>query len=558
MLDILIIGSGGAGLSAALSAKQQGSSVLVVGKSYPTASQTSMAQGGINAALGNVTPDSIQAHTDETIKSAHGLCNKAMVQQMCEDAPHSIQWLEMLGVPFDRTTKHKVAQRQLGGASSKRACYAQDYTGLKILHTLYDHCLKEGVQMIEEYLLLNLIIEDKIIGLKNFTLEQNEAKAIDSKNSTVLGATFLDIVSGEVKEIRAKSTIIATGGYGALYKNFTTNSEGATGDGIAAVLRAGGTISDMEFVQFHPTALKGSSTLISESARGEGGYLVNSKGERFVDELLPRDVVARAIFEQINNKEEVFLDIRHLGEDKLLHLMPQEVHLCRLHEGIDPVTELIPIKPVAHYTMGGIDVNENLEVTGLNNCYAVGECSNAKIHGANRLGGNSLLEIVSLGRLAGKNASELDCLHANNQNRNQLTNDQEHIEGLFEEYPFERNFYTIQNQLGEAFYNHAGIVRDNTQLNNLLNELRVIKADLDNMGIGDKNRENNTNLVDFLQFQNLLEVGEVVLDAALVRDESRGAHFKTAFPKEDDKFFKAHILYWIEEQLLQSKLIKVI
>jgi len=536
MLDILIIGSGGAGLSAALSAKQKGSNVLVVGKSYPTASQTSMAQGGMNAALGNVTPDSIQAHIDDTIKSAHGLCNEEMVKQMCEDAPLSIEWLEKLGVPFDRTPESKVAQRQLGGASSKRACYAQDYTGLKILHTLYDSCLKEKIEMREEHLLLNLIVEEKV----------------------VLGATFLDIVTGEVKSILAKSTILATGGYGALYKNFTTNSEGATGDGIAAVLRAGGTISNMEFVQFHPTALKGSATLISESARGEGGYLVNTKGERFIDELLPRDVVARAIFEQINNNEEVFLDIRHLGEERLLHLMPQEVHLCRLHEGVDPVTELIPIKPVAHYTMGGIDVNEKLEVTGLKNCYAVGECSNAKIHGANRLGGNSLLEIISLGRLAGESACRSGCPHPDTLNRRQLETDQAYIESLFEEYPWEKNFYTIQNDLGESFYNKAGIVRDNTQLNNFLNELRVIKADLENMGIGDKNRENNTNLVDFIEFQNLLEVGEVVLDAALVRDESRGAHFKTAFPNEEEKFFKADSLYWIEDKVLQSKLLKVV
>ncbi len=535
MLDILIIGSGGAGLSAALSAKQKGSTVLVVGKSYPTASQTSMAQGGMNAALGNVSPDSIQAHIDDTIKSAHSLCNANMVKELCEDAPKSISWLDALGVPFDRTDKSQVAQRQMGGASSKRACYAQDYTGLKILHTLYDTCLKENIEMREEYFLLNLIVENK----------------------TVLGATFLNIVTGEVEAIHAKSTIIATGGYASLYKNFTTNSEGATGDGIAAVLRAGGSLSDMEFVQFHPTALRGSSTLISESARGEGGYLVNSKEERFVDELLPRDVVARAIASQMSKGEEVFLDLRHLGEEKLHKLMPQEVQLCKLHEDVDPVKELVPIKPVAHYSMGGIDVNEKLEVTGLKNCYAIGECSNAKVHGANRLGGNSLLEIVSLGRKAGINAVGGDCHHTKTSDT-QLKKDQEYIEGLFEEYPWEENFYTIQDDLGEKFYKYAGIVRDNTELNNLLNELRVIKADLDNMGIGDKNRENNTNLVDFLQFQNMLEIGEVVLDAALVRDESRGAHFKTAFPQKDDKLYKAHSLYWVEENVLQNKLEKVV
>jgi len=545
MLDILIIGSGGAGLSSALSAKEASASVLVVGKSYPTASQTSMAQGGMNASLGNVTPDSIQSHIDDTIKSAHELCNKEMIKQMCEDAPNSVKWLEELGVPFDRTPEAKVAQRQLGGASSKRACYAQDYTGLKILHTLYDTCLKENIEMQEELFLLNLITQEK----------------------TVLGATFLDIITGEVKEIRAKATILATGGYGSLYKNFTTNSEGATGDGIASVLRAGGSLSDMEFVQFHPTALKGSSTLISESARGEGGYLVNSKEERFIDELLPRDVVARAIAQQITNGEEVFLDVRHLGEEKLLKLMPQEVHLCKLHENIDPVHQLIPIKPVAHYSMGGIDVNNKLEVTGLKNCYAVGECSNAKVHGANRLGGNSLLEIISLGRLAGKHAVGVvppcrpdaqNTVGGDCHRTNQLESDQEYIEGLLEEYPWEQNFYTLQNKLGEDFYKYAGIVRDNTQLNNLLNELRVIKADIDNMGIGDKNRENNTNLVDFLQFQNILEIGEVVLDASLVRDESRGAHFKTAFPEKDDKLYKAHSIYWMEDKVLQNKLVKVV
>ena len=536
MLDILIIGSGGAGLSAALSASQQGSNVLVVGKSYPTASQTSMAQGGMNAALGNLTPDSIQAHIDDTLKSAHSLCNPTMVKELCEDAPTSIAWLERLGVPFDRTTQAKVAQRQLGGASSKRACYAQDYTGLKILHTLYDSCLKEGIEMREEYFLLNLITEEQ----------------------TVLGATFLNVLTGEVEAILAKATIVATGGYAGVYKNFTTNSEGATGDGIAAVLKAGGSLSDMEFVQFHPTALKSSSTLISESARGEGGYLVNTKEERFVDELLPRDVVARAIASQMAKGEEVFLDLRHLGEAKLLKLMPQEVRLCKLHENIDPATQLVPIKPVAHYSMGGIDVNEKLEVTGLKNCYAVGECSNAKLHGANRLGGNSLLEIVSLGRKAGNNARRSGYPHPDNtNNNNQRQKDQAYIESLFEEYPYQQNFYTLQDELGKKFYENAGIVRDNTALNNLLNELRVIKADLDDMGIGDKSREHNTNLVDFLQFQNILTVGEVLLDAALVRDESRGAHFKTAFPNKDDKLYKAHSRYWIEDGVLQNRLIKV-
>jgi len=536
MLDILIIGSGGAGLSSALSAKQHGATIKVVGKSYPTASQTSMAQGGINASLGNITPDSTTSHIEDTIKSAHGICNKKMVEWMCEDAPMTIEWLNNLGVPFDRTKDKKIAQRELGGASSRRACYAQDYTGLKILHTLYDNALKENIEMIEEHLLLNLIVEE----------------------SVVKGATFWDIRGGKVISIEAKITILATGGYGSIYKNFTTNSDGATGDGVASVLRAGGTISNMEFIQFHPTALKSSSILISESARGEGGYLVNSRGERFVDELLPRDIVARSISSQIDKGEDIFLDVRHLGEERLLKLMPQEVHLCKLHENIDPAKELIPIKPVAHYTMGGVDVNTKLEVTGLKNCYAVGECSNARIHGANRLGGNSLLEIVSLGRLAGENATKSLKNEFSYPSNSQIEKDREYIDGLFEEYPWELNFYDIQNELGEKFYNYVGIVRDNNQLNNILNELRVIKASVDDMGIGDKSRENNTNLVEFVEFVNMLEIGEVVIDSAIVRDESRGAHFKKAFPKEEDRFFKAHSLYWLEDGALLSKFEKVV
>ncbi|HHH51849.1 MAG TPA: FAD-dependent oxidoreductase [Campylobacterales bacterium] len=535
MIDILIIGSGGAGLSSALSAKKAGAKVLLVGKRQPTASQTAMAQGGINAPLGNITPDTLQSHIDDTIKSAHGLCDIDMVTKVCSDAPKTIEWLDSLGVPFDRTNDGKVAQRQLGGASSKRACYAQDYTGLKILHTLYDSCLKENVEIRDELFLLNLIVED----------------------SVTKGAIFLDISTGEVIDIVAKSVIIATGGYASIYKNYTTNSDDSTGDGIACVLRAGGKISDMEFVQFHPTALRHSSILISESARGEGGYLVNSNRDRFVDELLPRDVVARSIALQISQGQEVFLDVRHLGEEKLLKLMPQEVNLARLHEGVDPVSELIPIKSVAHYTMGGIDVNSNLEVNGLKNCYAVGECSNAKIHGANRLGGNSLLEIVSLGRFVGERATLNLPQEEINITSTQLQKDKEFIDSLFEEYPFEQNFYQLENNLGEKFYKYAGIVRDNNSLNNLLNKIRVIKADIDNMGIKDKTKEYNSNLVDFLQFLNILDIGEIVVESAIIRDESRGAHYKEAYPKEES-IYLAHSLFWLEDNAIQNRFQKVV
>ncbi len=530
MIDVLIIGSGGAGLTAALAAKEVGASVLVVGKSYPTNSQTSMAQGGMNAALGNAGEDHIALHVQDTIKSAHGLCDEDMVRQMCADAPKTIEWLESIGVPFSRLDNDKagvetVAQRQMGGASAKRACYAQDYTGLKILHTLYDTCLKEKIDFLDEHYFLNLIVKDGI------------AK----------GATFLDIRTGEVKQINAKSIIIATGGYASLYHGFTTNAYGSTGDGVAAVLRAGGAVSDMEFIQFHPTALKHSSILISESARGEGGHLLNSEGERFVDELKPRDEVARAIFKELSEDKEVFLDVRHLGEDKLMELLPQEVALCKLHEHVDPAKELIPIKPVAHYSMGGIDVDYALEVTGIKGCFAVGECSNAKVHGANRLGGNSLLEITAFGRFAGENAYKHSIYASTKPDEGrQLQKDRAHIKNIYTQKA-SVNFYTQREQLGKLFYEKVGIIRENSQLSKALDEVIAMQVLSNKIGIQDKSATNNTNLIDFLEFSNALLLAPTIISAAIARDESRGAHYKVDFKEENEDFRKHIVLQWKRE-----------
>ena len=530
MIDVLVIGSGGAGLSAALAAKEAGASVLVAGKMYPTNSQTSMAQGGMNAALGNAGEDHTSLHIQDTIRSAHGLCDEDMVRQMCGDAPQTVEWLEQLGVPFSRLDNAKqgvesIAQRQMGGASAKRACYAQDYTGLKILHTLYDTCLKEGIEFMDEHYLLNLIVPE----------------------DTVKGATFLNIRTGEVRQIDAKSVVMATGGYGSIYHGFTTNMYGATGDGIAAVLRAGGAVSDMEFVQFHPTALKHSCILISESARGEGGYLVNEAGERFVDELKPRDEVARAIFAQMKEGQRVFLDVRHLGEEKLMELLPQEVELCKIHEHVDPAHELIPIKPVAHYSMGGIDVDHALEVNGIKGCFAVGECSNAKVHGANRLGGNSLLEITAFGRFAGENAFK-HAVYASSKpaDNAQRRKDEAEIEALFTQENSE-SFYTYREILGELFYEKVGIVRENAQLHEALEEVIAMQVAQKRMGISDKSRSNNQNLIEFLEFRNALLLAPTVISAAIARDESRGAHFKAGFEVESDAFKKHIVLQWKKE-----------
>lgn len=534
MGDILIIGTGGAALTTALVLQKRGVKVLVVGKQHPTNSQTSMAQGGINAALANVEgdADSVQIHIDDTIKSAKNLCDEAMVRTMCQDAPQTIKWLESIGVPFSRMSNAKVAQRKLGGASHKRACYSQDYTGLKILHTLYDNCLKEGVEFLNEHYLLDLMTDNK-------------------KNNTVNGAIVLDIATGETKQIIAKAVIIATGGYSSIYHGFTTNAFGSTGDGMVAVLRAGGSLCDMEFVQFHPTALKSSAILISESARGEGGYLLNGKGERFVDELLPRDVVARAIYEQIGNGQEVFLDIRHLGEEKLMELLPQEVHLCRLHEGIDPLRELIPIKPVAHYSMGGIDVDRSLAVRGIRGCFAVGECSNAKVHGANRLGGNSLLEIITFGKLVAQSAIEyISDIEVSSVDA-QVSKNKKEIDILLKKEN-RIDFYSLRETIGELFYRNVGIIRERAGLYEALAKIEQIKESLPDIGVGDRSKSYNMNLVEFLEFANTVALSETILQSAIAREESRGAHYRADFPNADDEKYALHSLCSLKDGQIQT------
>lgn len=531
--DVLIIGAGGAGLSAALAAHEAGSKVRIVTKNYPTRSQTSMAQGGINAALGNAGEDSVEAHIANTLKSAAGLANEEAVRFMCEAAPEAITWLDSIGVCFSRTEEGKIAQRTLGGASAPRACYAQDYTGLKILHTLYDQVLACGIEILSERYLLNLITNKDANG-----------------KSYACGATVLNIQTGEVEAYESASVIVATGGYARLYHKHSTNAVGSTGDGIAAAIRAGARLSDMEFVQFHPTALKNSSILISESARGAGGHLLNSKGERFVNELLPRDQVARAINEQIQAGEEVFLDIRHLGEEFIDRELPQESKLAKLYENVDPVYDLIPIKPVAHYTMGGIEVDKNSH-TKLKGLFAAGECANHKVHGANRLGGNSLLELVVFGKQAGQNAAA----HAKKfekpiDSAAALVSAENFINGVKYRFTNQIDFYQKREFTGNIFYNNAGIARDEMGLKAVLGAVRQMQKELPFMGIADKSKIYNTNLVEFIEFGNMLELSEIVLVCAISRNESRGAHYRTDIPHANDIAYKAHTITWKEDGVL--------
>ena len=533
MTDVLIIGNGGAGLVAALSAKEAGASVTVLGKSYPTRSQTCMAQGGINAALGNVSDDSVERHIEDTLRSGQGLASERAVKSLCEEAVEAMMWLDRIGVPFSRTEAGAIAQRHLGGAYSPRACYAQDYTGLKILHTLYDTCNKAGVAFLNERFMLNLIVQEN-----------------DKGDKEVLGATALNIKTGEVEEYRAKTVILATGGYSRMYDKHSTNAVGSTGDGIAAAIRAGARLSDMEFVQFHPTGLKNSSVLISESARGAGGYLLNAHGERFTDEKGTRDVVARAILEEINKSGAVTLDIRHLGERFIEEELPQERKLAKLYEGVDPVEEPMPIRPVAHYTMGGIEVDCDSQ-TCVKGLYAAGECANHNVHGANRLGGNSLLELIVFGRQAGSNAAraakvcERDIDVANDQ----FAKDANFVVGV-KHFTNQIDFYEKRAFMGNIFYNNAGMVRDDMGLKAVLGAVRQMQKELPFMGPRDKSKAYNTNLVEFIEFGNLVELAEIMLVSAISRAESRGAHYRSDAPQRNDEVFGAHTITWKEDGVL--------
>ncbi len=527
MAKVLIIGSGGAGLVSALSAHESGAEVIVVSKTLPTRSQTSMAQGGMNAVLGG--DDTVANHIDDTLRSSAGLGDEKQIAFMCENAPDAVRWCNSMGLPFSRDESGEIARRRLGGASAPRACYAQDYTGLKLLHTLYDQCLKAGIEFVNERFLLNLIV--------------------DEETNRVLGATFLDIATGEVEEIRADAVVLATGGYGAIYGKHSTNSVQATGDGLAAAIRAGAKLADLEFIQFHPTALKNSSILISESARGAGGYLLNRNKERFTDELASRDVVARAIHEEMTKSGAVYLDIRHLGEEFINHELPQERKLAQIYEGIDPVHELIPIKPSAHYSMGGIEVDSEC-MSSVSGLFAVGECANHKTHGANRLGGNSLLELVVFGRHCGKNAAEFGAKSPVPALENpQLAKDANFVRGVMY-FTNQIDFYQKQEMLANIFYNNVGLVREDMGLKAVLGAIRQMQKELPFMGPKDKSKVCNTNLVEFIEFGNKVELAEIIVVCAISRSESRGAHYRGDIPARNDVMFGAHTITWREGGVL--------
>lgn len=512
MIDVLIIGSGGAGLSSALKAKENGSNVLVVSKSMPTYSQTAQAQGGINAVLYEDN-DSVNEHVKDTYKASHGLAIKENIRFLCENAKDTILWLDSIGVPFNRDEQGNISQRKFGGTKKIRTCYSSDYTGLKIIHTLYDQCIKENIEFKNEHFLLELIVE----------------------NNSCKGAVFLDINSGEIVEILAKTTILATGGYAGIYSKNTTNSLLTTGDGIATAFKAGVELSNMEFIQFHPTSMIENNILISESARGEGGYLVDAYGLRFIDELKPRDEVSRAIFKKLEEGKKVYLDLRHLGLEKIKETIPQERKLAFEFLNIKIEEELLPVVPAAHYTMGGIKTNLNGE-TNIKNLFASGECANASIHGANRLGGNSLLEIITLGRNTGVYASnkakEISRFESNDKNINQV----DEKLALILKKENEKNFYLLKKELSTELFDKVGLFRNEENINKFIEKIDLIYEDFLKAGIDDKSKIYNKNLIEYLEFENIILLSKLISICAKDRKESRGSHFRTDYDFTSDDY----------------------
>jgi succinate dehydrogenase / fumarate reductase flavoprotein subunit len=541
--DVLIVGAGGAGLYAALEAAKNADDlkVGVLTKVYPTRSHTGAAQGGINAALANIDPsDSPEIHAFDTIKGSDYLADQKASQFLCEQAPKLIRELEHMGTPFNRLNNGKIAQRPFGGATHDRTCFSADKMGHVMLHTLFEQCLRYEVEFLNEWFMLNLV----------------------HNGDQVQGVTAYDIKTGKIEFIQAKSVILATGGHSRMYWGYTSNALGCTGDGTAAALRAGIPLKDMEFLQFHPTGLRRSGVLVTEGARGEGGWLVNNKGERFMSkyapskmELGPRDLVSRSIVTEIREgrgwtdaegRGYVHLDLTHLGEKKIKEKLPQIRELAIDFEGIDPIKEPIPIKPTAHYAMGGIDTNVKCE-TVIKGIYAAGEAQCVSVHGANRLGGNSLLDIVVFGRVAGeeaiKFARENDFINGGEE---ALKKDNEYIQSLFDKKPKE-SLADIRDELGQIMYNYFGVFKNGVEMNEGYEKFKVLKERAKDLAVQDKSKIFNTDLIGLLEFNNLMELAEVLIVASLERKESRGSFSRDDFPHRNDERFLHHSMVTKDE-----------
>jgi succinate dehydrogenase / fumarate reductase flavoprotein subunit len=538
--DVVIVGAGLAGLAAARELVKNGKKVTVLTKLHPLRSHSGAAQGGINAALSD--DDDVKSHMFDTVKGSDYLSDQDAVELMCSKAPETIRWIERMGAVFSRKENGSMAQRPFGGQSKPRTCFAKDRTGLTLLQTIYEQCVREDVLMLDEWYVSDILYEDgKAYGVVAFNIKD------------LSFAIF-----------NAKAVMFATGGYARAFK-INSNAHANTGDGLSIFARKGLPLEDMEFVQFHPTGLAGSGILMSEAARGEGGKLINGLGERFMEkyapekmELAPRDVVSRSIMKEIiegrGTKEDsfaVYLDLTHLGEKKINERLPELRDLAKTFLGRDMVKEPILISATAHYSMGGIPVDINGHVKKSTNelaegLYAAGECSCVSVHGANRLGANSLLEALFFGRWVGSKISEdLKDIKIKDAKISDADIAIAEVDFLLNNNGEEKTS-KIRDELQELMTTKVGVFRDEKNLLEAKKQIKELRKRYKNIKLDDKSKAYNTDLQEAIELGHMLDYALFIVSGAAERKESRGAHFREDYPSRDDKNYLQHTFSYLE------------